>query len=192
MAGTLPVLWQRPLLYSGAHRYGECILQISLARLAPHAYDYLQTGNVLAAALASIMGRPLRGAKRAQLHFDCLEHLLAAERAGEINPATMELLGDVVETYLPLSVEDRTALRLQLQAEGEVAAMETTELTWRSRFKLEVRREDIKRVVQVRLGRLSPEVEAAINAITADEVLDAFFDRALVAQTESDLLRPAS
>jgi len=70
--------------------------------------------------------------------------------------------------------------------------MEATELTWRSRFKLEVRREDIKRVVQVRLGRLSPEVEAAINAITSDDELEALFDRALVAQTESDLLQLAS
>ncbi len=39
-------------------------LQISLARLAPQAYDYLHTGNILAIALASIMGRSLRGPTR--------------------------------------------------------------------------------------------------------------------------------
>jgi hypothetical protein len=80
-------------------------LQISLARLAPRAYDYLNTGNILAIALASIMGRSLRGTKRAQLYFDCLRRLLDAARAGEVNQATTRLLGAVIDTYLPRARE---------------------------------------------------------------------------------------
>ncbi len=41
-----------------------------------------------------------------------------AERAGEVNRATLELLGDVVETYLTIVAEDRAALRRQVEAEG--------------------------------------------------------------------------
>jgi len=94
-------------------------LQISLARLAPQAYDYLHTGNILAIALASIMGRSLRGTRRARLYFACLRRLLDAEQAGEINRAVTRLLGAVIDTDLPVNVEDRVALRVQLQAEGQ-------------------------------------------------------------------------
>jgi len=94
-------------------------LQISLARFAPRAYDYLHTGNVLAIALASIMGRSLRGTRRAQLYFDCLRQLLEAAQAGEVNQATTRLLGAVIDTYLPVNVEDRVALRVQLEAQGQ-------------------------------------------------------------------------
>lgn len=80
-------------------------LQISLARLAPRAEEYLRTGNVLAAALAGIMGRSLRGTARARLYYGCVRRLIDAERAGEVNPATRELLGDVVETYLGVAKE---------------------------------------------------------------------------------------
>jgi len=38
-----------------------------------------------------------------------LQRLLDAERAGEVNRATVELLGDAVETYLTIGAEDRAA-----------------------------------------------------------------------------------
>ena len=86
-------------------------LQISLARLAPRAEEYVNSGNVLAAALAGIMGRSLRGVARARLYYGCLRRLLDAEQAGEINPATRRLLGDMVGTYLPVAADDRAAWR---------------------------------------------------------------------------------
>ena len=68
-----------------------------------------------------------------------------------------------------------------------------TELTWLSRVDLEVTlrtlRKDIRKVVQVRFGRLSPEVEALIDGTEEEDALNALFDKALVAQTEGDLLR---
>jgi len=51
--------------------------------------------------LAAIMGRGLRGARRAALHVACLQRLLTAARAREVDPATADLLADVVTTYLP-------------------------------------------------------------------------------------------
>jgi len=169
-------------------------LQISLARLAPRAEEYLRTGNVLAAALAGIMGRSLRGAARARLYYGCVRRLIDAERAGEVNPATRELLGDVVETYLPVGAQDRAAWRQQLETEGgDIMALEATELTWRSRVDLEAtlrtRREDIRKVVQARFGRVSPEMEAVIDGTEAEEALNALFDQALAVQTETDLRR---
>ncbi len=171
-----------------------CYLQISLARLAPRAEAYLQSGNVLAAALAGIMGRSLRGAARARLYYGCLRRLLDAEQTGEINPATRALLGDVVETYLAVAAEDRAALQQQLEGEGgEIMALDVTELTFMSRLDLDATlrtlRRDIRKVVQARFRRLSPEVEAVISGTEDEEALNALFDKALAAQTENELLR---
>ncbi len=67
-------------------------------------------------------------------------------------------------------------------------------MTWRSRVDLDVtvrtRREDIRKVVEVRFGRVSPEVNAVIDETETDEELNALFERALRAQTENDMLRP--
>ena len=167
-------------------------LQISLPRLEPYAY--LRTGNVLAAALAAIMGRGLRGAKRAALHVACLQRLLTAARAREVDPATADLLADVVTTYLPTGIEDRTALRLQLQSEeqgGHTMAVDLSQLTWASRREIEVRQNVIREVVQERFGSVSPDVEAAIErSAETDDALVALLRRAATARTESDLLAP--
>jgi len=165
-------------------------LQISLPRLEPDAY--LQTGNVLAAALAAIMGRGLRGAKRAALHVACLQRLLTAARAREVDPATADLLADVVTTYLPAGIEDRAALRLQLQEQGgDTMVVDLSQLTWASRLEIEFRQNVIREVVQERFGSVSPDVEAAIEqSAETDDALDALFRRAVTARTESDLLAP--
>jgi len=165
-------------------------LQISLPRLEP--YTYLHTGNVLAAALAAIMGRGLRGAKKAALHVACLQRLLSAARAREVDPATADLLADVVTTYLPANVEDRAALRLQLQEQGgDAMAVDLSQLTWASRREIEIKQEDIREAVQERFGYVSPDVEAAIEkSADTDDELKALFRRAVTARTESDLLAP--
>jgi hypothetical protein len=179
-------------------------LQISLPRLDPESY--LRTGNALASALASVMGRRRRGAARARLYVTCLQQLLAAEASGDVDGATADLLADVVETYLPIRVEDRAALRVQLAREGgNETVMEATQLTWRSRVSLEVaeevtqrvtqevtlqtKREDIKELIQGRFGAVSPEMAALIDGADSVDDLNALFRRAITAQTESDLLR---
>ncbi len=73
-------------------------------------------------------------------------------------------------------------------------ARDVTELTWRSRIDLEAtprtRREDVRKVVQVHVGRVSPDVGAVISGAQTEEALTALFDRALAAQAETDLLGP--
>jgi len=169
-------------------------LQISLARLAPQAYDYLNTGNILAIALASIMGRALRGTRRAQLYFDCLRRLLEAARAGEVNQAATRLLGAVIDTYLPVDVEDRVALQVQLETQGqggEVMAIAVTELTWRDQVEFQAKREYIRAVIQTRFGQVSPAVEATLESMQSEEALDAFLRRAVAAPTEDELVEYA-
>ena len=106
-----------------------------------------------------------------------------------MNAAQTFLLVNLVATYLPLTEEEREALRVQLKQEGDVT-MEATELTWADRISLRTRREDIKRLVQFKFGRVSPEVDARVEATETEDGLTALFDRALVAQNEDELLRP--
>ncbi len=135
------------------------------------------------------MGRSLRGAKRAQLYFDCLRRLLDVEQAGEVNGATTRLLGAVVDTYLPVNVEDRTALRVHLQATGgDVMAIEATELTWRDQVELGATRQAIKTIIEARFGRVSPALEAALEGSRSEEALDALLRHAAVAPTEDAVL----
>jgi hypothetical protein len=55
---------------------------------------------------------------------------------------------------------------------------------------LRTRREYVRRAIQLRFGRVSPEVNALIEATDTEDGLTALFDRAVVAQNEDDLLRP--
>ena len=127
-----------------------------------------------------------------------MRRLLEAAQAGEVNQATTRLLGALIDTYLPVNVEDRVALRVQLEAQGqggEAMAIETTELTWRDQVELEAtrrtNREDIRRALHVRFGHVAPEVEELIANTAADTDLDALFDRVLLARSEDDVRRDA-
>jgi len=167
-------------------------LQISLPRLDP--FRYLQTGNVLAAGLASMMGPTPRGAKRVALHDACVRRVIEVERAGVVDRARLHMLADLIETHLPVTLEQREKLGVQLPQGGD-RAMEATELTWASRIDLEAsvrtRRDYIKKVIRARFGRVTPEVEAAIDGTDSEDDLDGMHDLALVAQSESELLPPA-
>jgi len=86
-----------------------------------------------------------------------LRRLLEAAQAGEVNQATTRLLGAVIDTYLPVNVEDRAALRVQLEAQGqggELMAIEATELTRRDQVEREATRrtkhEDIRCLARYR------------------------------------------
>jgi len=72
--------------------------------------------------------------------------------------------------------------------------MDATELTWADqidlRSSLRTQRKDIRRLVQLKFGRVSPEINALVEATETEEGLTALFDRAVVAQNEDELLRP--
>ncbi len=113
-----------------------------------------------------------------------------AEESGKVDAARAFLLGNLIETHLPLSDAEREALRIQLEQEGDTT-MDVTELTWAGqidlRVSLRVKRDDIRRVVQRRFGQVTPQVEAFIAATETEEDLDALLDRAVVARTEDEL-----
>ena len=86
--------------------------------------------------------------------------------------------------------------------------MEATELTWADHLVLQGReegreegreqgreqgreealRETILRLVRTRFGSVSPALEQAVQEMTREDDLLAFFDRALRAQSEAELL----
>src|SRR5947209_7318434 len=172
--------------------FGESILtfrylQISLPLL--RAEDYLQAEQVLGAGLASVMRLPGERQAQIRLHLACLRRVLDAERSGQVDAARAFLLGNLVATYLPLTDEERDALRVQLEQEGDVT-MDATELTWADQISLRTQRKDIRRLIQFKFGHVSPEIDALIEATETEDGLTALFDRALVAQNEDELLRP--
>jgi hypothetical protein len=68
--------------------------------------------------------------------------------------------------------------------------LEATDLTWADQISLRTRREDVRRAIQLRFGRVSPEVDALVEATETADGLTALFDRAVLAQNEDELLRP--
>jgi len=182
-------------------------LQISLPRLP--ADDYLTKGP-LAAGLASLMRPASRGrAARIALHLACLRGVQQAAEAGELDDARMELLVNMIATYLPLSATERSELRVQLQREGDTT-MEATELTWADRILLrgrtqgrregvaegrqegvaEGRQEGLRVARQVvlalltkQVGPLPPSVGAGLDRIDDPRRLEALLNVALSART---------
>src|SRR5436853_557611 len=82
--------------------------------------------QVLGAGLASVMRLPGDRPAQIRLHLACLRRVLDAERSGQMDAARAFLLGNLVATYLPLTDEERDALRVQLEQEGDVT-MDATE-----------------------------------------------------------------
>jgi hypothetical protein len=77
-------------------------------------------------------------------------------------------------------------------ASGLPYTLEATELTWADQLVLQGReealRETILRAARLRFGNVSPALEQAVQALTGEEDLLAFFDRTLNARSEADLL----
>jgi hypothetical protein len=201
---SLPVIPIALVFYAGCEgiareEYAEAIfgetiltfryLQISLPLLP--AEEYVQTESVLGAGLARVMRLPAGRAAQIALYRACLRRVLDAERAGAVDPARAFLLGNLVETYLPLNDAEREALRLQLEQEGDTT-MEATELTWADQIDLRASlrkgRQDIKKLIGIKFGRISPDMEAHIDGIDSEEELDAFFERVAAAQAEDELI----
>lgn len=146
---------------------------------------------MLGAALASVMRVPAERSAQVALHLASLRRVHQARTAGAIDEARAFLLVNLIATYLPLSVHERDELRVQLQQEGD-ATMEATELTWADRIYLEGRvqgiRETLGLYIRARFGRLSPELEARLDAMTREEELAAFTEHVGKAQSEAELL----
>jgi Putative transposase, YhgA-like len=203
---NLPVLPIALVLYPGREgiaqeAYEEAVLgrsiltfrylQISLPRL--EATDFVQAESVLGAGLASTMHVPAERTAQIALHLAGLRRVHQARVAGEIDDARAFLLVNLIATYLPLSVREREALRVQLQQEGD-PTMEATELTWADQVyeegKVQGLREAIERLVRTRFGRVTPELAARLAAITREEELAAFIDRVGTVQSEDEMLAP--
>lgn len=180
-------------------------LQISLPRL--EATDYVRAESVLGAGLASAMHVPSGRAAQIALHLAGLRRVHQARLSSEIDEARAFLLVNLIATYLPLSEREREELRVQLQQEGD-PTMEATELTWADQVYREGReeghvqgrvqgleegrvqglREAIARLARARFGRVAPELEATIAAMTREDELAAFVERVGQAHSEDDLL----
>jgi len=178
--------------------FGETIvtfryLQISLPRLS--AQDYVQHPVVLGAGLASVMDLPRARAAQIQLHLAALRRVLDAARAGEVNAAQAFLLASLVDTYLPLSIEERAEV-VELEQGGNTTMDVPTDaptLEWAQQLfrdnALHRQREDIRRLVRLKFGQVTTEVEAVIDAVRTEEEANSLFDRAFAVQTESGLLQ---
>jgi hypothetical protein len=98
-----------------------------------------------------------------------------------------------VETYPPLANEEWEELQVQWQQEGDTTMEPTTLEGAQQLFRdnsMRTRREDIKRAVQLRFGRVSPEVDALVAATKTEDGLRVLFNHAVVAQNEDDFLPP--
>ena len=164
-------------------------LQISLPLL--EATEYVRAESVLGAGLASVMRVPTAREAQIALHLAALRRVRAAVEGGQVDEARAFLLVSLIATYLPLSDEERATLRVQLEQQGDTT-LEATELTWADQLVLQGReealRETILRAARLRFGGVSPALEQAVQALTREEDLLAFFDRTLNARSEADLL----
>lgn len=225
---NLPVIPIALVLYPGREgialeEYTESVLgqtyltfryvQISLPLL--RAEEYVAVESPLGAGLAGVM-KPPSGGRHAHisLHLVCLRRIRQAQESGEIDEARAFLLVNMVATYLPLRDEEREALRVQLEQQGDTT-MEVTELTWADQIREEgreagreegreagreegreagrregailVMRENIRHVIRNRFGSVPQPLEAALTTMAREDDLSALFDRVLNAKAISEL-----
>ncbi len=176
-------------------------LRISLPRL--DAVEYARTGGALGAALAVVMRLPRGREAQIGVHLAGLRRVREALEAGQVDAARAFLLVNLIATYLPLSSNERSALQVQLEQQGDTT-LEATELTWadqmilqgrelgreeaREEARAEALRETILRAARLRFGDVSPALEQAVGAMTGEDALLSLFDRTLRAGSEVELL----
>ena len=165
-------------------------MQISLPLLP--AEEYARAESVLGAGLACVMRLPRDRDAQIALRAVCLQRVLDAMASGQVDAARAFMLGNLIETYLPLSAREREDLRVQWEQEGDMT-MEATQLTWADelmlRNELQTKRKDIKDVIAFKFGEVPSDVDAAIDSATTEQELTALFQRAAVARTQDDLLQ---
>ncbi len=164
-------------------------LQISLPLL--EATEYVQADSLLGAGLASVMRVPTAREAQIALHLAALRRVRAAVEAGQVDAARAFLLVNLIATYLPLSDEERGALRVQLEQQGDTT-MQATELTWAEQIfeqgEQRGMREAARTMLRARFGAVAPEIEAVLAGLTREDELAAFIERAAVAHSASELI----
>jgi len=153
---------------------------VALAQIAGE--EYVEQGP-LAAALAALMrwGRDL---DRLGLRIGLLGRVVASG----LDEASMFLLVNLIETYLPVPEGARERYR-RLVSRKEYRKVQEVELTWAEKLRQEGReeglvegkRQTLKRQLAAKFGALPNRVEASIDALASAEELDGYLDRVLTA-----------
>jgi hypothetical protein len=161
-------------------------VSVALAQIAGE--EYLERGP-LAAALSALMrwsGDPDEVALRVRL----LDRVVASG----LDEASLFLLVNLIETYLPVPDEARERYR-RLLAREEYRKVQEVELSWADRLRQEGvqeglvlgKRQTLKRQLAAKFGGLPKRVDAAIDALATADELDACLDRVLTADSLEEL-----
>ena len=114
--------------------------------------------------------------------------LLGRVVASGLDEASMFLLVNLIETYLPVPEGARERYR-RLVSRKEYRKVQEVELTWAEKLRQEGReeglvegkRQTLKRLLAAKFGALPNRVEASIDALASAEELDGYLDRVLTA-----------
>jgi hypothetical protein len=163
---------------------------VALARLS--GWEYLEKGP-LAAGLAALMRR-----RRAPVDLDLRAGLLKRVLTSGLDESVRLPLVNLVETYFPLTEEERRRYR-QLMTREEYREMQDVELTYFDKLREEGRnegrneglvqgkRETLKRLLAAKFGSLGTAVETRIDAIDSVAELDDCLLRLLTASSIEEL-----
>jgi len=165
--------------------FGEEYIKLEYWRIelpSLSAEDYTAGASILSVALAALM-RPGPGG-RAELKIAIIRRL----RESGLDEARLFLLVNVVETYLTLDEAEQVDYRARLQQEEGGEDVEATELTWADRIAMRTRREDVKQVIELKFGRVSPEIATLIDTADTAASMTALLARVVAAETEEQLL----
>jgi len=165
--------------------FGEDYIKLEYWRIelpSLPAENYTAGASLLGVALAALM-RPGPGG-RAELKIAIVRRL----RESDLDEARLFLLVNVVKTYLTLDEAEQVDYRARLQQEKGGEDVEATELTWADRIAMRTRREDVKQVIELKFGRVSPEIAALIDTADTAASMTALLARVVAAETEEQLL----
>ncbi len=179
---------------------------VALARIA--GQEYVEKGP-LAAALAALMSWG-RDSDNVVLRLGLLGRMVASG----LDEASLFLLINLIETYLPVPEEERERY-LKLVSREEYRKVQEVELTWADKLRQEGReegrevgreegreegrdeglqeglvqgkRQTLKRLLVAKFGALTNHVEASIDALASADELDGYLDRVLTAGSIEDL-----
>lgn len=187
--------------------FGQAILTFSYAALGVpdlNADDYLEREGPLAPALAALMQASALGLARQK------QVSLQRVAVSGLNDARKFLLANIIETYLKLTPEEQERYEQMLQQPEarEVRQMISVyELRGREAGREEGREEGLEagreegvligkrdillRLLRLRFGAVPEAVEARIQSITSEEILDALADQVLTATALQDIQFPA-
>jgi len=159
------------------------------------ADDYIESNNLLGAALSALMKTSRLG--RVAQQFQTLK---ATAQSG-LDDARKALLGTVIETYISLSPSEQHEFeRLVATAEGEEVGKMISVYEQRGIAKgieqgieqgeTRGKRKTLLRQMRSKFGGVSGELAARVESISDNELLDRLLDRILTASTVDELQIP--